>query len=207
MKKIALTQRLVKVEERDEIRESLDINYCNLMDACGFLPMVLPYEIDFRRYFDEISVDGIVLTGGNDLDSCHSDDLNKKRDEFEKELLKHCIIHNIPVLGICRGMQLIAEYFGAEFTKVNNQVNVKHGLIINQDSKYSSYLNAIKEVNSYHNFTIKNLSHDLLIAAKNQQGTVKAIEHKNYRVFGQMWHSEREKPFEKVEMELIRSVL
>jgi len=38
-------------------------------------------------------------------------------------------------------------------------------------------------------------------------GIVKAIEHKKYKIFGQMWHSEREKPFNKNEMKLIRAVL
>ena len=126
MKKIAITQRLIENETYYEVRETLDINYCKLVRACGFLPIVLPYETDFEEYFKELGVDGVLLTGGNDLDSCSSSNLSKKRDIYEKNLLEYCILNNIPVFGICRGMQLIAQYFGSSLKKVNGEVNTRH---------------------------------------------------------------------------------
>lgn len=204
MKKIAITQRLIENESYIEIREALDINYCKLVQACGFLPIVLPYEVEFEQYFRELEIDGVVLTGGNDLFSCNQNELSKKRDKFEKELLRYCIENDVPVFGMCRGMQLIAEYFGSSFKKVEDQVNVRHKLIINDVSKYKVYLAKLNQVNSFHNFGIDCLSDELQVSAYSEDGIIKAIEHKKYKIFGQMWHSERETTVNADESNLIK---
>jgi len=187
-----------------EIREALDINYCKFIDACGFLPIVLSYEVSFKTYFDEINIDGVVLTGGNDLSSCNNNALSNIRDKYEKDLLEYCIENDIPVLGICRGMQVIAEFFDSSFKKVDNQIDIKHALFVNQKSKYSVYLNRFEKVNSYHNFAIDKTSDELNIVATSEDGIIKAIEHRKYKIFGQMWHSEREKHFIDSEVSLIK---
>lgn len=206
MKKIALTQRLIENGSYYEIRECLDVNYPKLIEACGFLPIILPYEIDFENYFKNIGIDGVILTGGNDLYSCNKNELSKKRDKFEKKLLQYCMKNNITVFGICRGMQVIAEYFGSAFNKVDNQKNIKHTLKININSKYNKELEKLKAVNSYHNFVIDKLSEQFIISATNEYNVIKAIEHKEYKIFAQMWHSERESPFIKDEIALIKKI-
>jgi len=204
MKKIAITQRLVENGSYSEMRECLDVNYSKLIYACGYLPIVLPYEVAFESYFKNIDISGVVLTGGNDLNCCHKSSLSKKRDLFEKKILKYCIENDIRILGICRGMQLIAEYFKSDFKQVYNQVNVRYRLKINQNSKYRDSLNSIKIVNSYHNFSVNKLSDQMVVSATNENGVIKAIEHKNYKIFGQMWHSERENPFNENELNFIK---
>ena len=102
-------------------------------------------------------------------------------------------------------MQVIAEYFGAHLQKVENQVNIKHTLIVNKSTKHFNKLNQINSVNSFHTYGIKNLSDDFLISATNQEGMIKAIEHTEYNIFGQMWHSEREEPFCTEELNFIKS--
>ena len=59
MKKIAITQRLIKNDSYHEIREALDVNYSKLIRACGYLPIVLPYKIDFKDYMKELDITGI----------------------------------------------------------------------------------------------------------------------------------------------------
>jgi 3'(2'),5'-bisphosphate nucleotidase len=204
MRKIAITQRLIENDSYHEVREALDISYCKMVHSCGFLPIVLPYEVDFKKYFDEFGIGGVILTGGNDLYICNKSELSEKRDDFEKRLLKYCIEKNIPVFGICRGMQIIAKYFGSNFTNIKNQVNIKHNLIIDENSKYKIYLEKLNKVNSFHNFGIDNLSDELIISATNENGIIKALEHKQYKIFGQMWHSERENPFINDEIALIK---
>lgn len=204
MKKIAITQRLMLNESYYELREALDVRWACLFKELDFLPIVLPIEYNFEEYFKEIDIDGVLLTGGNDLYSINNDKVAQQRDIFEKKLIKYSIVNNIPIFGVCRGVQIIAEYFGAEFKEVQNQVATKHTLKVNKKSKYFKELNKINIVNSFHNYAVEQLSDSFLISATNDNGIIKAIEHKEYKIFGQMWHSEREGVFIKEELVLIR---
>lgn len=205
MKKIAITQRLVLNKTYFEQREALDIKWGLLFQELNFLPIILPIEYGFETYFKAIKIDGIILTGGNDLNSLNPSEESFKRDTFEKALLEYACKNNIPIFGICRGMQIIAEYFGSDFKKVENQIGIRHTLQVNHKSKYFEELQKIQEVNSFHNYAINNLSDTLITSATDNNGLIKAIEHKKYKVFGQMWHSERENKFDLDDMNLIKS--
>ena len=204
MKKIAITQRLILNESYYEVREALDVNWGRLFKELNYLPIVLPIEIDFENYFKNIDIDGILLTGGNDLSSIASNELSQQRDQFELKLVDYGIKNHIPIFGVCRGMQLIAEYFGCKFKQIENHVALKHKLIISQESEYKVYLNNLNKVNSYHNYGILNCNNDLLVSAKSEDNIIEAFEHKKYKIFAQMWHSERENPFVKNELDLIK---
>ena len=204
MKKILITQRLKEHSDYFEEQEALDISWGELFNEIGFLPIVLPYEYDFKNYFREFKIDGILLTGGNDLSLFHRSRLSEKRDDFELKLIDAAIKNSIPIFGVCRGMQIIAHYFKSSFKSVENQVNTKHTLVVNQSSKYAKYLNMIEEVNSFHNFAVESVSEEFLISASDKNGVIKAIEHKKYKIFAQMWHSERVHPFNAEELELMK---
>ena len=203
MKKIAITQRLIVHKDYPEIREALDINWSLLLFQIGFLPIAIPYEIDFRQYFENNKIDGILLTGGNDLSKISPNSLSKKRDKLEKEIIQFGIENKTPIFGVCRGLQIIADYFGSDLVKVENNVGIRHNLQVNKKSKYFNYLKNLEEVNSYHNYAVKNIADNLLISATDNNNIIKAIEHKHHKIFAQMWHSEREHPFIKNEMALI----
>ena len=102
-------------------------------------------------------------------------------------------------------MQLIADYFGSSFKRVEGQVAIKHNLEINKDSKYFNKLRKLGKVNSYHDYAVAEVPQELLISATDKAGIIKSIEHKQYKIFGQMWHSERETPFDKDELALIKT--
>ncbi|MBN2782742.1 MAG: gamma-glutamyl-gamma-aminobutyrate hydrolase family protein [Campylobacterales bacterium] len=204
MKKIAITQRLTQNDTYFEEREMLDTAWGRLFEQIDFLPIVLPYECDFKNYFDSLEIDGILLSGGNDLNSLNPNELSQKRDAFELKIIKYAIENSIPLFGVCRGMQIIAKYFNASFEQVNNQVNIKHKLKVNEKSKYFDKLTKIKTVNSFHNYAIKDICDEFIISATNEKNMIKAIEHKKHKIFAQMWHSERVVPFDKNELNLIK---
>ena len=205
MKKILITQRLTLNDNYYELREVLDVKWGALLQEIEFLPIIAPCEFNFEVYFNQIKIDGILLTGGNDLHSLNKNDTSLKRDLFEKKIIDYGINNNIPIFGVCRGMQVIAGYFGASFEKAQNQVAIKHRLIVNPASKYYNLLNEIDEVNAYHNYSIKKIPANFLVSATNDNKMIKAIEHTKYRIFAQMWHSERENPFSQAELALIKN--
>ena len=203
MKKIAITQRLIINDSYFETREALHTKWGALCNELNFLPIILPIEKDFNEYFKAFKIDGIILTGGNDLNSFNNSNESLKRDLFEKALIKHAVENAIPIFGVCRGMQIVGEYFGASFKKVQNQVGIRHGLKVNPKSKYYHELCKLSDVNSFHDFAIENLPGSMLISATDKNGIIKSIEHVHHKIFCQMWHSEREEAFDRNELRLI----
>lgn len=204
MKKIAITGRLIQNSSYFEIRECLDVKWGALFKELDFVPIFLPCEFDAEKIYENVGFDGVILSGGNDLFSLSGDEISKKRDEFEKKLIKFCIKKEISLLGECHGMQVIAEFFGATLKKVPNQTNIRTNLQISPKSKYFNALKLIKSVNSYANFFIDTLCDEFEISAKSGE-IIRAIEHKKHKILAIMWHSEREKPFCKAQNDLIKS--
>ena len=106
---------------------------------------------------------------------------------------------------MCRGTQLIADFFGSTFKKVDGEINVRSHLEINKASIYAKFLLKFDTVNSYHNFSIDRISKNLLVSATNEKKIIKAIEHKKFKIFGQMWHAERENKIEHNDINLIKN--
>ena len=135
MKKIAITQRLISNNTYPEVRDALDLNWPKLFSELGFLAIILPTEGDIEEYYQLIGFDGIILSGGNDLFKTNPNSLSQKRDAFEKKVISFAIKNNIPLLGVCRGMQIIGDFFGNNSKPVNRHTAVKHELVTFEDSK------------------------------------------------------------------------
>jgi putative glutamine amidotransferase len=189
MKRIALTQRLVKNDSYREIREALDINWGAFIQQAGFEPLALPVKYDFRK----LRFDGALLTGGNDLAVVSGDETDKLRDDFEYALLDFCITKKIPVLGVCRGMQLINVYFDGSLKRTANHAGVRHRL----DNGM--------EVNSFHNFSADRLGNGLEVTARSGDGTIEMIRHNEHKICAQMYHPERYDPFCDYDLRFLRS--
>lgn len=198
MKKIIYTQRVEVVESYGERRDCADVEIAKLIWECGFLPLPVnnvPQRIN--EFLEQIRPDGILLTGGNDLSKYGGN--APERDETERRMIQYGIENNVPVYGFCRGMQVIADYFGAELVKVAKHVGVKHRL-------EGIALWAGKTVNSFHNMAVKAATDDLMIEAVWEDGVIEALKVKDKKIYGTMWHPERESPFQKEDIQLIKQI-
>ena len=205
MKKIAITQRIISNKTYFEQREALDIRWSILFKELNYLPIILPIGIDFKEYFHNNNIEGILLTGGNDLNSLNINDLSRLRDIYELNLISYGIENEIPIFGVCRGMQIVAKYFESTFKKVKDHVAVNHKLIVSKNSNYRENLLELDNVNSYHNYAIDKVGNNLIVSAFSDDKSIEAIEHTKIKVFGQMWHTERQQPFKKEELGLIKT--
>lgn len=193
MKKIVFTQRVEIIESYGERRDSADQHIADLIYACGFLPIPIMNKPELVSSFCEAVIpDGILFTGGNDLVSFGGN--APERDETERRLIEYALEKEIPLLGICRGMQMIADYFGGALEKVDGHIRVNHPI----EGAISR-----KAVNSYHGMGIKDVTAPLIAMAKSNDGIIEAIKHGTYSIAGIMWHPEREKSFPPEDIDLI----
>jgi putative glutamine amidotransferase len=188
VKKIALSCRVIKNETYYELREALDINWGAFMSAAGFLPVILPLRCDFSQY----QFDGILLTGGNDLYAVSGAEIDKLRDDFEKRLIDYCIGRGIPVFGVCRGMQIINDYFGGSLKKITRHAGTTHKL------------DTGRTVNSYHGWAVDRVGEGLVISAKSGDGAAEELVSRRHAIAAQMHHPEREQPFSCIDIKHIQ---
>jgi N5-(cytidine 5'-diphosphoramidyl)-L-glutamine hydrolase len=196
MKVVAITQRVSVIPEYGERRDCLDQAWTKFLFACGLLPVLLPNVTEAAlALFDRAGVAGLVLTGGNDLAALGGD--AHERDAVEHALLNLAVQRELPVLGICRGMQVIQERFAIPLRRVDGHVTQRQVIRINGEPK---------EVNSYHHFAALDSRPPLDVWAVAADGAIKAIRHAAQPITGIMWHPERTHPYSPTDIALFRQV-
>lgn len=194
MIRIGLTQRVEHLVDRGERRDCLDQAWTPLLDACGLLAVPLPNRLpDVAATVSELGLGGLILTGGNDL--AHLPDAVQpapERDELERRLLALARERDLPVLGVCRGLQMMIAESGGELCAIEGHVARPHRLKIRPQSGLP--LDSGRRVNSFHGFGFREnaLGDGWRAAALAPDGTVEAIVHRRYPQWGIMWHPERE---------------
>jgi len=132
----------------------------------------------------------LILSGGNDVISREKTSII--RNKVELNLIKKSIQKKIPILGICRGAQLLNLFFGGKITKINNHMDIRHKIFF-EDKKIFNQEKLT--VNSYHNYGIikNNLSKHFKTLANDESENIEMFISEKNRIIGTMWHPEREK--------------
>ena len=193
MIKLGLTQRVESVPGRDERRDCLDQAWTSLLMQHGFLPVPLPNAAsDVKALIDPLGLEGVILTGGNDLVSLPgATDPAPERDDFESRLLEVCSERDLPVLGVCRGLQKLMAESAGELRPVADHVATRHAILARPQRGMP--LENRDEVNSFHNFGIPPdaVGRDYEAVAFSPDGWVEAVIHRSLSRWGIMWHPER----------------
>jgi gamma-glutamyl-gamma-aminobutyrate hydrolase PuuD len=195
MRTVLVSQRLVN--HPTEVREALDIELSAFLRECGLLAIPAPIRIPIKDLVETIRPDGIVLSGGNDLAVFKPDDkLSEMRDAFEASLIQVAVEGKLPLLGICRGMQMITHFFGGKVEKKTGHVAVQHDITFNGETPFQQMYGRARQVNSFHDYCISSVPPTLQAAASHADQTIEALKHTTYPIYGMMWHPERNRPFD-----------
>jgi gamma-glutamyl-gamma-aminobutyrate hydrolase PuuD len=196
MKVVGVTQRVAVIPGYGERRDCLDQAWTRFLAACGLLPVALPNIPDAAvRLCESIPLSGYVLTGGNDLEVLGGD--APERDATENALLDLADSRNLPVLGVCRGMQVIQHRFAIPLRRVAGHVATRQTIRINGTQT---------EVNSYHDFGATDSRFPLEVWAWAEDDVVKAVRHTTTPTTGIMWHPERFDPFRQADIALVQRI-
>ena len=185
--RVALTMRITQAPGYYEPRDSISHDWLGRLVAWGMTPVLIPNLLDGHRdYLEWASPDVLVLTGGDDLGK------TPQRDEAEKELLEHALALGIPVLGVCRGLQLINARFGGKLEPVEGHVGRDHEITLARP--WQKFYGPETDVNSYHTLGItpELLGEGLAGAAFDAGGHIEALHHRTLPLAAVMWHPERD---------------
>jgi len=218
---IAISQRNMKMDKGAN-RDSLENDYIKYYESFGVSLLPVPNVCkDLDNYFNDISIKGVILTGGNDINpllygsQLQNEDYSEDRDNTEKKLMEIALNRKLPLLGICRGAQFINVYFGGSLiqnikakTEVNH-VATTHKIQIT-DEKTAKFFNE-KEfaVNSFHNHGIMEdtLSSKLKEFAITKDGIIEGIYHPKHPIAGVLWHPERPNSDKETDKKLVEAFI
>ena len=187
-KKIGITMRVVNAENYIERRDAISHDWPKFLKSINCIPVFIPNSSSTESFLEEMSLDGIILSGGDNIGD------HKDRDQTEKIILNYAISKNIPIFGVCRGMQVINKFFGGKLTNTENHIVKSHDIQLNNPTMKSLFQSNEISVNSYHKNVIKeeDLGQNLEVFAKfNDDGTIEGFFHSLHPIIGVMWHPER----------------
>jgi len=206
MKRIGLSQRVDVVPAYGERRDALDQQWAHLLAGLGWLPVPLASGLaNVAAAVDALGLDGIILTGGNDLAGAPgASNVAPERDALETALIGCATRRGMPLLGVCRGMQALAVHYGAGLVPVDGHVRSAHDVQLT--GMLRDLYGATRQVVCYHGLAVDaaRLPADLEPLGRSDDGTLEALAHRRHRQVGIMWHPERARPFDNGDAALLR---
>jgi putative glutamine amidotransferase len=192
------------------------LSYVSAVEQAGARALLVPpSEGAVEETLD--ALDGLVLSGGNDLDprlygaEPHPETTGvvEERDRGELALLEGALSRDMPVLAVCRGSQVLnvlrggdlvqhlPDVVGHERHKHEPGSFADHGVELEQGSRLASILGERAPVKSHHHQGYGRLGDGLRVVARAEDGTPEALEDPGRRfALGVLWHPEEGEDFE-----------
>lgn len=193
--------------------------YLNFIERSGGIGVVVNNTEDVR-VLEALSLrlDGLMLSGGGDVDPSYYDSsknsetgvfrdnhIDALRDKTEFALLKLMVDQQKPVLGICRGLQVVNIHFGGSLNQHLEDTDthftldanggftaIAHDVRLAKDSRLAQALQSdVISVNSLHHQEIKKLGAGLVATGVADDGTIEVIEHESLPIVAVQWHPEQ----------------
>lgn len=199
-------------------RYYLTAAYVRAVSAAGGIAIVVPPQPDAAAGILNV-VDGLIFSGGSDISPDRYGDtlihettygIDPSRDELEMELVEGALARDIPLFGICRGIQVLnvalggtliqdvptehpraSEFSHRQFERGLEAWEAGHTVDVSDPSRLPYRDTDVLPVNSFHHQAIRDLASDLMAVAFSPDGLVEAVSHRDRPdVFAVQWHPE-----------------
>lgn len=197
---VGVSQRVEYFADRGERRDLLDQRMSQWISQLDCIPVPIPNSLSgcvgdnnklLEQWLLNLDLKAFVLSGGNDIGDAYD------RDQTERQILAFSYDNKLPLLGICRGMQMMGLWAGASLMQVSGHARTRHRL----------HGRLLSEVNSFHNFALSECPAGFDVLATAEDHGIEAISHKTLPWEGWMWHPERESIFSVEHMNRARLIL
>ncbi len=185
--------------DEDAKKFTIGEDYINAVQAAGGVPLLIPHRSDEHAAPLLAKLDGVLLSGGGDIDPIYFGEeplpvngyINPLRDSFEILMSRLALEQGVPLLGICRGMQVLNVAAGGSVCQdINLKTNrplqhnqqaprwyATHNIKIVKGSMLQRILGRdMLRVNSFHHQMLDNLGKGIVISALAGDNVVEAIE-------------------------------
>ena len=192
---------------------SLDTNYVSAVERAGAVPLIIPTLSSLEATRIALScVNGLIVPGGpgitDGLIGALPDDLATTADERTQSdiyAFEEARQRDLPILGVCYGMQFINARFGgtiygdvqqeigvgAHHPERTDKATLKHGVTIESGSRLRDLIQQPDLVNSYHIQAVADVGQDLSVSIRSDDGLVEGIESEDGRILGVQFHPEK----------------
>ena len=210
--------------KKDLMRVYMQSKYTASLRRAGARAVWIETDDPDRAIESMLQCDGLLLSGGEDVDPCHygqrksekCGEIVAHRDEAELSMLDAFFKTGKPILGICRGEQLMNVYFGGtlhqdigdaagcchkDFRRKNTGC---HTVAVEPGTRLAQIMGETRfPVNSLHHQAVDRIAPELVISARSEDGIVEAIEHTSHPFcIGVQWHPEHMSAFSKLQRRL-----
>lgn len=221
-KKVILVTGTIQSNPKGIPTLSVNTTYMNAITAAGGIPVILGSPKLAEEYAE--LCDGLLITGGESVHPARFgktfDELsygdpniahnlkagcNTVRDEMEFAAFHAFYKKKKPIMGICRGHQLVNAAFGGENMlnfprrhRCEHSEGIEHRIVTEKGSFLARIYGESMLVNSFHRDCVIDVGEDILVSARSEDGIIEAIEHKILPIFSVQFHPERmrgETPF------------
>jgi putative glutamine amidotransferase len=195
----------------DEPADLLPASYAAAIRSAGGIAMLLPPAPAEHAAFALDGVDGLLVAGGADVDPArygaerdpHTGAARSDRDDWELELVQAALARDLPLLAVCRGMQVLNVALGGDLVQhlPDTTGSDLHCPVVGQHGRHEidladgTLLAAIAgrsaEIATYHHQAVGRLGTDLIATAWAHDGVIEAVELPTRTwVVGVQWHPE-----------------